>query len=96
MSLRFALRSSRRSPTSSLSWPSDVKPYGKLVVGPRTEVYNLREDPNETYNLTPDRPKKTTRLTNALHAWLKRTRANFPTMNPDFDEKRWWTSGVEK
>jgi arylsulfatase A len=68
----------------------DDKPYGKLVVGPRTEVFNLREDPNETHNLATDRPKKTTHLTNALNAWLKRTKAKLPTPNPDFNEKRWW------
>jgi uncharacterized sulfatase len=70
----------------------DDKPYGKLVVGPRTEVFNLREDPNETRNVAIDRPKKTTHLTNALNAWLKRTGAKLPTPNPDFNEKRWWTS----
>jgi uncharacterized sulfatase len=68
----------------------DDKPYGKLVVGPRTEVFNLREDPNETHNLATDRPKKTTHLNNALNAWLKRTKAKLPTPNPDFNEKRWW------
>jgi arylsulfatase A len=73
----------------------DDKPYGKLVVGSRTEVFNLREDPNETHNLATDRPKKTTHLTNALNAWLKRTKANLPTPNPDFNEKRWWAAGGE-
>ncbi len=53
----------------------DDKPYGKLVLGPRTELYNLREDPGETRNLATERPKKTTHLTNALHAWLKRAGA---------------------
>ena len=73
----------------------DDKPYGKLILGPRIEVFNLREDPNETRNVAPDRPKKTTHLTNALNAWLKRTKAKLPTPNPDFDEKRWWASGGE-
>lgn len=70
----------------------DDKPYGKLVVGPRTEVFNLREDPYETLNVATARPKKTSHLTNALKAWLKRTGAKLPTPNPDFDEKRWWKS----
>jgi uncharacterized sulfatase len=74
----------------------DDKPYGKLVVGPRTELFNLREDPNETHNLATDRPKKTTHLTNALNAWLKRTKAKLPTPNPDFNEKRWWISAGAK
>jgi arylsulfatase A-like enzyme len=70
----------------------DDKPYGKLVVGPRTEVFNLREDPYETRNIAADRPKKTTHLTNALKAWLNRTKAKLPTPNSDFNEKRWWMS----
>jgi uncharacterized sulfatase len=74
----------------------DDKPYGKLVVGPRTELFNLREDPNETHNLATDRPKKTTHLTNALNAWLKRTKAKLPTPNPDFNEKRWRISAGAK
>ena len=74
----------------------DDKPYGKLVVGPRTEIYNLREDPDETHNLTPERPKKTTQLTKALQAWLKRTGAKLPTPNPDFDERRWCTSARQE
>lgn len=73
----------------------DDKPYGKLVVGPRTELFNIREDPTEAQNLATDRPKKTTHLTNALNAWLKRTKAKLPTPNPDFDEKRWWTGDRE-
>ncbi len=73
----------------------DDKPYGKLVIGPRTELYNVREDISETRNLATERPKKTTHLTNALNAWLKHTGAKLPTPNPDFDEKRWWTGAAE-
>lgn len=68
----------------------DDRPYGKLIVGARTEVYNLRDDPREIKNLASDRPQKTSHLTNALQAWLKRTKAKLPATNPDFDEKRWW------
>ncbi|MFM2141592.1 MAG: Arylsulfatase [Verrucomicrobiota bacterium] len=74
----------------------DDKPYGKLVLGPRTELFNLREDPRETQNRAADRPKKTTHLTNALNAWLKRTQAKLPTPNPDFNEKRWWISASKE
>ena len=73
----------------------DDKPYGKLVVGPRTELYNIRDDISESKDLATARPKKTTHLTNALNAWLKRTKAKLPTPNPDFDEKRWWTGGSD-
>ncbi len=66
----------------------DNKPYGKLVVGPRTEVFNLSEDPYEMRNVATDRPKKTTHLTNALKAWLNRIKAKLPTPNSDSNEKR--------
>lgn len=74
----------------------DNKPYGKLVIGPRTELHNVREDISETRNLATDRPKKTTHLTNMLHTWIKRTGAKLPEKNPAFDEKRWWTSAGKK
>jgi len=70
----------------------DDKPYGKLVLGPRTELYNLREDIGETNDLAAKRPQKTTHLTNALHAWWKATGASLPTRNPDFDEETWWAA----
>ena len=73
----------------------DDKPYGKLVVGPRTELYHLGDDLGERKDLAADRPKKTAHLTKALNAWLKRTGAGLPARNPDFDEARWWT-GNEK
>ena len=73
----------------------DDKPYGKLVIGPRTELYNLREDLSETRNLATERPKKTQHLHSALNAWWKTTGAKFPGKNPDFDEKRWWTGNAE-
>jgi arylsulfatase A len=73
----------------------DDKPYGKLVVGSRTELYHLRDDPGERKDLAADRPKKTAHLTKTLHAWHDRTGAALPTPNPAFDEVRWWTSGID-
>jgi arylsulfatase A len=70
----------------------DDKPYGKLVVGERTELYNIRDDISETKDLATERPKKTAHLLNAMNAWLKRTHAKLPTPNPDYNAKRWWTS----
>ena len=74
----------------------DDKPYGKLIVGPRSELYYLGDDLGESNNLAADRPKKTAHLTKTLNAWLKRTGAGLPTRNPDFDEARWWTSDERK
>ncbi|WP_395749615.1 sulfatase [Prosthecobacter sp.] len=73
----------------------DDKPYGKLVIGPRTELYNVREDISEAHDLAAERPQKAAHLTQALNAWLERTGARRPTQNPGFDEKRWWTTAEE-
>ena len=68
----------------------DDKPYGKLVVGPRTELYHLGDDLGETHDLAAERPKKTAHLTKSLNAWLKDTGAGLPAPNLDFDEAKWW------
>lgn len=68
----------------------DQTPYGKLVVGARTELYNLREDIGETRDFASARPEKAAELRAALEAWWKYTGAGFPTRNPDFDESAWW------
>lgn len=68
----------------------DQTPYGKLVVGARTELYNLRDDIGEARDLASTRPEKTAELRAALEAWWKDTGAGFPTRNPDFEESSWW------
>jgi len=67
----------------------DDKPYGKLVVGPRTELYNLRDDIGETRDLSAAQPEKVKELTAALEAWWKATGAKLPEKNPDYDPKNW-------
>jgi len=67
----------------------DDTPYGKLVLGPRTELYNLAGDLGETRDLFAAEPAKARELRAALEAWWKDTGAGFPTPNPDFDEKNW-------
>jgi uncharacterized sulfatase len=68
----------------------DDAPYGKLVTGPRTELYNLHDDLSESRDLAATQSSKTKELRGALEAWWKDTGAGFPTQNPDFDEKTWW------
>ena len=68
----------------------DQTPYGKLVIGPRTELYNLRDDLSEARDLVATHADKAAELRSALEAWWKDTGAGFPTQNPDFDEKTWW------
>jgi uncharacterized sulfatase len=70
----------------------DQTPYGKLVLGPRTELYHLADDLSETRNLAATRPEKARELHAALEAWWKDTGAGFPTKNPDFEQENWWVT----
>lgn len=69
----------------------DNKPYGKLVLGARTELYNLHDDPSELHDLAFARPQKTQNLLRKLQTWQKSVGAGMPVANPDFDLKKWWT-----
>ena len=71
--------------------PDDL-PYGKLVVGPRTELYNLRDDLSETRDLADTQPDKARELRAALDQWFADTGAGFPTKSPDFHEATWWVN----
>jgi uncharacterized sulfatase len=73
----------------------DQTPYGKLVVGPRTELYHLADDLSETRDLAADRPEKVRELRAALEAWWRDTGAGFPTRNPDFAEANWWVTRAD-
>ena len=73
----------------------DQTPYGKLVLGPRTELYRLADDLSETRDLAAARPEKVRELRAALEAWWQETGAPFPTKNPDFGEGNWWVTRSE-
>jgi uncharacterized sulfatase len=74
----------------------DNTPYGKLIIGPRTELYHLRDDMSETHDLAGSQPEKAKELRAALDAWFQDTGAAMPAKNPDFDEKTWWAGNVGK
>ncbi len=79
----------------------DDTPYGKLVIGPRTELYHLRDDISEKRDLAVTQPAKARELRAALDAWWLAVGAKLPEKNPDFDAAAWWTgtdgaAGVEK
>lgn len=69
--------------------PGD-RPPGKLVLGARTELYNLRDDLGETTDLAAANPAKVAALRRSLEAWWQRTGATFPEKNPDYDPVHWW------
>lgn len=74
----------------------DQTPYGKLVIGARTELYHLAGDLSETTDLSASRPDKAGELRAALDAWWRDTGAGFPTKNPGFDESNWWITTKER
>jgi len=73
----------------------DDRPYGKLVLGPRTELYHLRDDVGESHDLAAAQPAKVRELRAALDSWWKTVGAKFPTQNPDFNAQRWWSGAAE-
>ncbi len=72
----------------------DDKPYGKLVVGERTELYNLRDDIGEARDLAAAQPEQAKQLKAALEAWWKDAGAAFPEMNPAYDAGTWWVENA--
>lgn len=75
-------------------WGGRLTPYSviregdwKLIrhyEGPRSELFNLREDIGERNDLAAQHPERTRRLQNRLDAWLRSVAAKLPTPNPDY------------
>ena len=76
---------------TGLTPPDRNVPFGKLVLGPRTELYDLTADPSETRDLAAARPEKRKELQAALDVWWKDTGAKFPVKNPAYNPTKWWT-----
>ncbi len=57
----------------------------KHYVGPRFEMFNLKEDLSEKNNLAESHPEKLKELHEDLQAWLKETNAKMPKPNPKFE-----------
>jgi arylsulfatase A-like enzyme len=55
--------------------------------GDRLELYNLREDPGETRNLTEARPDLVRELKESLSAWQKKVEAKIPQPNPGWENR---------
>jgi arylsulfatase A-like enzyme len=49
------------------------------------ELYKLREDPGEAYNLAAENPSKARELQEKLRKWRVENEAQMPSPNPDFD-----------
>ena len=75
--------------------PTHQELYGELVLGPRTELYNLRDDPGEAKDHAATNPAKAAELKQALDTFLADTHAALPGKNPAFDpsDANWWKVG---
>lgn len=65
----------------------DWKLIENLVSG-EAELYNLKADISEVFNLAELFPEKKNELEGILKDWQKDVKAEFPVPNPNFDEKR--------
>lgn len=62
---------------------------GRFVLGAKTELFDLSQDPGETKDISADHPEKVVELMDDLKAWWRDTGAKFPTPNPDMDRSQW-------
>jgi len=51
------------------------------------ELYNLRDDLQESHNLADEFPAKAEELQQKLHRWREENRAKMPTPNPDYESE---------
>jgi len=75
-------------PTGCVPGGSDTL-YGKFILGTRTELYHLKQDPGETQNLLNDMPDKAEELMADLESWWSSTGARMPKPNPNMDRQKW-------
>ncbi|MFM7137931.1 MAG: hypothetical protein ACKO1M_12820, partial [Planctomycetota bacterium] len=77
----------KATPSSALR-AGDLKLIDFFEDGGHVELYNLRDDPGEERNLAPPMPDETAKLTAALRAWQRETKAAIPnTPNPAYDPR---------
>jgi uncharacterized sulfatase len=63
--------------------------YGRFILGSRTELYDLKQDPGETQNLANDMPQVAEELMADLESWWSSTGARVPRPNPNMDRSKW-------
>lgn len=75
--------------------PGGAAPYGAIREGDwklieffedgHTELYDLKNDPQEMEDRAAAQPELAARLKERLHAWRREVGAQMPTPNPDYD-----------
>lgn len=65
-----------------------VDPNGKYIRGERTQLFNLKNDLGEVYNLAAAQPEKTRELKTKLYNWIRSVPAEIPGPNPHYDSTK--------
>lgn len=74
----------------------DVRPYGRLVLGPRTELYRVSHDISETRDLAAEAPLVKAELTETLEKWWRETGAGLPVKNPAYRADSWHVPAAKR
>ena len=61
------------------------KLYGKLELGEKIELFNLKEDIGERKDLSTKMPEKVEKMMTLLRNWWEETNAAIPVVNPNYD-----------
>ncbi|MGQ8336136.1 sulfatase [Sunxiuqinia sp. A32] len=75
--------------TDSFS-PVQDKPYGKLILGERIELFNIKSDAGELNDLSTAKSQLADSLLSELKTWLNSVNAKLPTKNENMDVDTWF------
>lgn len=76
--------------------PQRKKLYGKLIIGEKNELFNIKDDPGERFNLSKQAPQKTQAMLDSLKIWLQQTGASIPRKNQKMNISNWYERGNMK
>lgn len=70
--------------------PVQNDPYGELLIGERTELFNIAEDPYECLDLHEKEPQVLQELMDDLKNWLEEIDASLPSPNENPQPSSWF------
>ncbi|WP_319479746.1 sulfatase [uncultured Draconibacterium sp.] len=70
--------------------PVQDKPYGKLILGERVELFDIKADAGELDDLSIVKPQLADSLLSELKNWLNSVNAKLPTKNENPDLDNWF------
>lgn len=70
--------------------PEQDLPYGSLIIEERIELFNIKSDPGELYDLSIELPDLSNKLLDELDCWLNSVNATFPVRNESAQKEIWY------